>query len=144
MSTSCCRSSGSGWRSRGATGEVTSTAFDIELPLLLEAVYRKYHYDFRGYAAASLKRRLTPRILLHHPRQGGEQDLLGLTGDHLQHGCLLDLVLGHQLAEYGSLQHREADPETQRHQRQRSRSPRWILQMRVRRPSQRREPDQPQ
>jgi chemotaxis protein methyltransferase CheR len=40
-------------------GEVTSTAFDIELPLLLEAVYRKYHYDFRGYAAASLKRRLT-------------------------------------------------------------------------------------
>jgi chemotaxis protein methyltransferase CheR len=38
---------------------VTSTAFDIELPLLLEAVYRKYHYDFRGYAAASLKRRLT-------------------------------------------------------------------------------------
>jgi chemotaxis protein methyltransferase CheR len=38
---------------------VTSTAFDIELPLLLEAVYRRYHYDFRGYAAASLKRRLT-------------------------------------------------------------------------------------
>jgi chemotaxis protein methyltransferase CheR len=38
---------------------VTSSAFDIELPLLLEAVYRKYHYDFRGYAAASLKRRLT-------------------------------------------------------------------------------------
>jgi chemotaxis protein methyltransferase CheR len=38
---------------------VTNTAFDIELPLLLEAVYRKYHYDFRGYAAASLKRRLT-------------------------------------------------------------------------------------
>lgn len=33
-------------------------AFEIELPLLLEAVYRKYHYDFRGYAAASLKRRL--------------------------------------------------------------------------------------
>jgi chemotaxis protein methyltransferase CheR len=38
---------------------VTNTAFDIELPLLLEAVYRKYHYDFRDYAAASLKRRLT-------------------------------------------------------------------------------------
>ena len=37
---------------------MTNTAFDIELPLLLEAVYRKYHYDFRGYAAASLKRRL--------------------------------------------------------------------------------------
>ena len=38
---------------------MTNTAFDIELPLLLEAVYRKYHYDFRGYAASSLKRRLT-------------------------------------------------------------------------------------
>ena len=38
---------------------MTNTAFDIELPLLLEAVYRKYHYDFRGYAAASLKRRVT-------------------------------------------------------------------------------------
>ena len=39
--------------------EVTSSTFDIELPLLLEALYRKYHYDFRGYALASLKRRLT-------------------------------------------------------------------------------------
>ena len=38
---------------------MTNTAFDIELPLLLEAVYSKYHYDFRGYAASSLKRRLT-------------------------------------------------------------------------------------
>lgn len=32
---------------------------DIELRLLLDAIYLKYHYDFRGYAAASLKRRLT-------------------------------------------------------------------------------------
>lgn len=31
---------------------------DIELALLLEAVYLRYHYDFRRYAAASLKRRL--------------------------------------------------------------------------------------
>ena len=33
--------------------------FDIELPLLIEAIYLKYHYDFRQYARASLKRRLT-------------------------------------------------------------------------------------
>ena len=32
--------------------------FDIELQLLIDAIYLKYHYDFRGYAAASLKRRL--------------------------------------------------------------------------------------
>lgn len=31
---------------------------DIEIRLLLEAIYRKYHYDFRGYAQASVKRRL--------------------------------------------------------------------------------------
>jgi chemotaxis protein methyltransferase CheR len=32
--------------------------FDIELRLFIEAIYLKYHYDFRGYAGASLKRRL--------------------------------------------------------------------------------------
>lgn len=33
--------------------------FDIEMRLLIDAVYLKYHYDFRQYAGASLKRRLT-------------------------------------------------------------------------------------
>jgi chemotaxis protein methyltransferase CheR len=32
--------------------------FDIEFQLLVEAIYHLYHYDFRGYAAASLRRRL--------------------------------------------------------------------------------------
>jgi chemotaxis protein methyltransferase CheR len=32
--------------------------FDIELKLLVDAVYLKFHFDFRGYAHASLKRRL--------------------------------------------------------------------------------------
>ena len=32
--------------------------FEIELQLLLDAIYLKYHYDFRGYAQASLKRRV--------------------------------------------------------------------------------------
>lgn len=31
---------------------------DIEIRLLLEALYQKYHYDFRNYALASVKRRL--------------------------------------------------------------------------------------
>ncbi|WP_454797942.1 CheR family methyltransferase [Novosphingobium lindaniclasticum] len=31
---------------------------DIEIHLLLEALYRRYHYDFRNYAQASVKRRL--------------------------------------------------------------------------------------
>lgn len=32
--------------------------FDIELQLLVQAIYLKYHYDFRGYAEASLRRRV--------------------------------------------------------------------------------------
>ncbi len=40
-----------------------SRDFEIELPLLLEAIYLKYHYDFRGYAHASLKRRLTAAMV---------------------------------------------------------------------------------
>ena len=31
---------------------------DIEIDLLLEAIFRLYHYDFRHYARASMKRRL--------------------------------------------------------------------------------------
>jgi chemotaxis protein methyltransferase CheR len=31
---------------------------DIEIQLLLEAIYQRYHYDFRHYARASIKRRL--------------------------------------------------------------------------------------
>ena len=32
--------------------------FDIEFKLLIDAIYQMYHYDFRGYAAASLRRRM--------------------------------------------------------------------------------------
>ncbi len=35
-----------------------SAAFDIELSLLLEAVYVRYQHDFRHYARASLRRRI--------------------------------------------------------------------------------------
>ncbi|WP_233613869.1 MULTISPECIES: CheR family methyltransferase [Corallococcus] len=38
--------------------DVATKEFDIELRLLLDALYLKYHYDFRGYAESSLKRRL--------------------------------------------------------------------------------------
>ncbi len=36
----------------------TEPAEDIVIHLLLEALYRRYHYDFRHYARASIKRRL--------------------------------------------------------------------------------------
>jgi chemotaxis protein methyltransferase CheR len=37
---------------------VAARDVDIEMQLLIDAMYLKYHYDFRGYATASLKRRL--------------------------------------------------------------------------------------
>ncbi|MBB5446562.1 hypothetical protein HDG38_005198 [Paraburkholderia sp. WSM4177] len=36
--------------------------FDIELRLLLEAIYLKYQHDFRHYAMSSLRRRLTQAL----------------------------------------------------------------------------------
>jgi chemotaxis protein methyltransferase CheR len=39
-------------------GRVAARDVDIEMQLLIDAMYLKYHYDFRGYATASLKRRL--------------------------------------------------------------------------------------
>jgi chemotaxis protein methyltransferase CheR len=36
----------------------STTDYQIELRLLIDAIYLKYHYDFRDYAQASLKRRL--------------------------------------------------------------------------------------
>ena len=41
---------------------MTDNTNDIELRLLLEAIYQKYHYDFRDYSAASLKRRLVQAL----------------------------------------------------------------------------------
>src|SRR5688572_725127 len=54
-STSSCRSSASGCRNRAMAAPIA----EIEVRLLLEAIYERYHYDFREYAMASLKRRLS-------------------------------------------------------------------------------------
>jgi chemotaxis protein methyltransferase CheR len=39
-------------------GDTPEKVEDIEIRLLLEALYSRYHYDFRNYAMASVKRRL--------------------------------------------------------------------------------------
>lgn len=39
-----------------------SELLDLEIQLLLEAVYLRYHYDFRKYAKASLRRRVTQAL----------------------------------------------------------------------------------
>ena len=51
----------------GLDAQVTEAAKrgsdDIELHLLLEAIYQKYHYDFRGYAEASLQARVNSALV---------------------------------------------------------------------------------
>ena len=67
---------------------------DIELELLLEAIYRKYHYDFRGYSKASLKRRLSQardrfqcQSLLPAPGQGAARSGRVAPTAELAHGA---------------------------------------------------------
>lgn len=48
--------------------ETGSRDFEIEMRLLVEAIFLKYHYDFRGYASASMKRRLTAAMARFHCR----------------------------------------------------------------------------
>ena len=53
---------------------------EIEIQLLLEALYQKYGYDFRNYAKASLKRRIQHRL-----------SLSGMTSiSEMQHNLLYD------------------------------------------------------
>jgi chemotaxis protein methyltransferase CheR len=42
---------------------VKPTVDEIEMRLLLDAIYSRYHYDFRRYASASLKRRLAQALV---------------------------------------------------------------------------------
>jgi chemotaxis protein methyltransferase CheR len=42
---------------------VGDSNFDIELQLLIDAIFLKYHFDFRGYSTASLKRRLRAALV---------------------------------------------------------------------------------
>lgn len=66
----------------------TPSDFDIELPLLLEAIAAKYHYDFRHYARASLKRRLAQAL-----GQLGTRSLSGLQERVLRDPALFERLL---------------------------------------------------
>jgi chemotaxis protein methyltransferase CheR len=60
----------------------------IEVDLLLEAVYRRYSYDFRGYARASLRRRLWRRAM-----EEGVQTISGLQERVLHDPQVMDRLL---------------------------------------------------
>jgi chemotaxis protein methyltransferase CheR len=82
---------------------MSNVEFDIELPLFVEAVFRKYHYDFRDYATASLKRRLRTAL----PRFGCA------SLSQLQHRLLHEPNIFNQLLDYLTVQMSEMfrDPD---------------------------------
>jgi chemotaxis protein methyltransferase CheR len=68
--------------------------FDIELKLILEAIYLKYQHDFRHYSASSLRRRLAQAI----------HDFDVPTLSHLQERILRDPSLFARLFQYLTVQ----------------------------------------
>lgn len=70
--------------------DTTAKTEDIELGLFLEAMYSQYHYDFRGYSKASLKRRL----LLACERMGFPS-LSALQGQLLHNDSMLPHLLSY-------------------------------------------------
>ena len=67
---------------------------DIEIQLLLEALYQRYHYDFRHYARASIKRRLKQALT--------QMDFRSFSA--LQDGLLHDPTLLPRLLDYLTIQ----------------------------------------
>jgi chemotaxis protein methyltransferase CheR len=68
--------------------------FDIELKLIVEAIYLKYQYDFRDYAQSSLRRRLTQAL----------SDLRCATLSQLQDRILREPSLFARLLQYLTVQ----------------------------------------
>ncbi len=66
------------------------TVEDIEIQLLLEALHQRYHYDFRHYARASIKRRL-----LQARDQMGYATVSALQDGVLHDPALLPRLLGY-------------------------------------------------
>ena len=71
--------------SDGQSGE---RAFDIELTLLLEAIFQHYHCDFRGYAKSSLRRRMRQAM-----ERFGDTSLSALQGRVLHDAQALPILL---------------------------------------------------
>src|SRR6204780_1438597 len=63
---------------------------DIEIQLLLEALYQRYHYDFRQYARVSIKRRLKQAR-----EQMGFRSFSALQESLLEDPAMLAFILGY-------------------------------------------------
>lgn len=69
---------------------MSASTEDIEIQLLLEALYYRYHYDFRHYARASIKRRL-----LQATEQMGFASISALQEQVLHDALMLPRLLGY-------------------------------------------------
>ena len=76
-------------RAAGPATQIPSN-IDIELPLLMEAIYLKYSYDFRDYSGASQKRRVLHAL--------SQLDCPSISD--LQSRVLHDPTMFHQLLQY--------------------------------------------
>lgn len=65
----------------------------LEIKLLLEAIYRKYGYDFRNYASAHTKRRLEHRLMLDNLKNYSEMQHLLIHDEVFFNRLLLDLSI---------------------------------------------------
>ncbi len=72
----------------GTTGSPSSELEDLEVRLLLEAVFHRYGFDFREYAPASLRRRLWRRV-----HAEGVQTITGLMERLLHDSASMERLL---------------------------------------------------
>jgi chemotaxis protein methyltransferase CheR len=77
---------------------VLETTEDIEIRLLLEALYLRYHYDFRNYAPASLKRRLNQAR-----EQLGFSTFSALQENLLHDPSMLERLLGYMTVQVSEM-----------------------------------------
>jgi chemotaxis protein methyltransferase CheR len=71
---------------------------DIEIHLLLEALYQRYHYDFRSYARASINRRLKQAR-----EQMGFRSFSALQENLLHQPAMLSRLLGYLTVQVSEL-----------------------------------------
>lgn len=71
----------------------SSEITDIEIDLLLEAIYRRYGYDFRNYSRTSIERRLTQFLM----------DKKCSTYSEITGRILRDITFFHELVSYFSI-----------------------------------------
>lgn len=72
---------------------IAKSANEIEITLLLEAIFQKYGYDFRQYAEAHIKRRIMNRMLLSGLKDIREVQFRVLHDELFASQLLLDLSI---------------------------------------------------